>query len=209
MDGFLGEIKWFAGTFAPAYWQFCWGQLLNISEYSSLFAVIGNKYGGDGINNFALPDLRCRVPIGAGQDPGMTLRNIADKDGYEMEQLSLDQMGAHIHQISNNATTTSNLTASGSAAILCQSGTGNSDISKDNYFAGTARGTNSYSTAATGTDVMNANAATINANIGGDVNVNVLSQSSVVGGTSPHDNMQPWLCLNLIICVEGIYPERP
>ncbi|OFX42033.1 MAG: hypothetical protein A2W95_14835 [Bacteroidetes bacterium GWA2_40_14] len=209
MDGFLGEIKWFAGTFAPAYWQFCWGQLLNISEYSSLFAVIGNRYGGDGINNFALPDLRCKVPIGAGQGTGLTPRTLAGKGGTELESIELNQLGAHVHQINSTATTTSNLTATGSGTISCLAGEGNSNTPKDNFFAGSPRGTSSYSTAATGSDVMNANVATINANIGGDVNVNVLSQCSVVGGANPHENMQPWLCLNLIICVEGLFPERP
>ncbi|MGE0078094.1 MAG: phage tail protein [Bacteroidales bacterium] len=209
MEGFLGEIKWFGGTYAPAYWQFCNGQILSTAEYASLFAVIGNRYGGDGINNFALPNLQCRVPIGAGQGMGLSPRTIADQSGNETEQINLNQMGAHSHQISNLVNTTSNLTANGTAAIMCQGGTGNTNTVKDNFFAGTARGTNSYSTTTSDSDVMNTNAASINANIGGDVNVNVQSQCSLVGGNGQHNNMQPWLCLNFIICVEGQYPPKP
>lgn len=207
MDGFLGEIKWFSGTFEPAYWKFCWGQLLNITEYSALFAVIGNVYGGDGTHNFALPDLRSRVPIGAGQGANMTMRNIGDKSGSETEIITLDKLGAHNHQINTVPSVTTNLTPRGSGIINCSSRGGNSLECKNNYFAATS----AYNTYINenATSNMNANAVTLNTNLTGDLVVNVQSQCSSIGGNNAHDNMQPWLCLNLIICVEGIFPERP
>ena len=76
MDPFVGEIRMFAGTYAPVDWMFCEGQLLKIADYQVLYACIGNTYGGDGMTTFALPDLRCRVPLhlgggfGAGQAGG-------------------------------------------------------------------------------------------------------------------------------------------
>ncbi len=207
MDGFIGEIKWFSGTFAPMYWQFCWGQVLNIVQYQALYSIIGHAYGGDGINTFALPDLRCRVPIGAGQGAGMTLRNLGDKNGTESETISVDKLGAHNHQINSVATTTNNLTPSGNGVINCSSRNGNSVECKNNYFAATS-GFNTYINESAGSN-MNANAVTLNTNLTGDLTVNVQSQCSGVGGNSTHDNMQPWLSLNLIICIEGVYPERP
>ena len=69
---YVGEIRMFAGNFAPAGWMFCEGQLLPISEYETLFNLIGTTYGGDGQSTFALPDLRGRVPIHTGQGPGLS-----------------------------------------------------------------------------------------------------------------------------------------
>jgi len=97
MDGYLGEIKMFAGTFPPMYWQFCWGQTLAISQFSSLFALIGTQFGGDGISNFTLPDLRGRVPIGAGIGLNLTPRTQGDKGGAETVTLATTNLPAHTH----------------------------------------------------------------------------------------------------------------
>ena len=70
MEGYIGEVKYFAGTYPPRYWAFCEGQLLQIAEYAALYSVIGTQYGGDGISNFKLPDLRGRMTLGSGQGPG-------------------------------------------------------------------------------------------------------------------------------------------
>src|SRR5579864_6024629 len=89
---YVGEIRMFAGNFAPAGWMFCEGQLLPISEYETLFNLIGTTYGGDGQSTFALPDLRGRIPLHVGN--GFTL---AETGGVEDVTLTVSQMPAHSH----------------------------------------------------------------------------------------------------------------
>ena len=100
---YVGEIRMFAGNFAPAGWMFCEGQLLPISEYETLFNLIGTTYGGDGQSTFALPDLRGRVPMHFGN--GFTL---AETGGVETVTLTVPQIPAHSHPLlaSTNFTTT-------------------------------------------------------------------------------------------------------
>jgi microcystin-dependent protein len=82
-EAFIGEVKMFAGTFAPRGWAFCDGQLLPISQNTALFSLIGTTYGGDGRTTFNLPDLRGRVPIHAGTGPGLTPRSLGQRGGRE------------------------------------------------------------------------------------------------------------------------------
>jgi microcystin-dependent protein len=82
-EAYYGEISWFAGNYAPQNWAFCDGQLLRIADYTPLFALISTYYGGDGVNTFALPDMRGRVPMHKGTGPGLTPRYLGDKGGYE------------------------------------------------------------------------------------------------------------------------------
>src|SRR4030095_15276724 len=83
MEGYVGEIRLFAGNFAPRYWAFCDGSVLAIADYQCLFEMIGAAYGGDGRNTFALPDLRARAVVGAGQGPGLTAYAISQATGTE------------------------------------------------------------------------------------------------------------------------------
>ena len=94
---FIGEIRLFAGNFAPRGWAFCDGQLLSISSNAALFSIIGITYGGDGRTTFALPDLRGRVPVHAGAGPGLTAREQGEVGGKEAHTLSVDEMPAHGH----------------------------------------------------------------------------------------------------------------
>lgn len=94
---FVGEIRLFAGNFAPAGWMFCDGQLLPISEYETLFQLIGTSYGGDGQSTFALPDLRGRIPIHQG---GGFI--IAETGGSESVTLTVQQIPAHGHPLLAN-----------------------------------------------------------------------------------------------------------
>jgi microcystin-dependent protein len=82
-DPYIGEITLWAGTYAPIGWEFCHGQLLPIAQYEALFTLIGTTYGGDGVNNFALPDLRGRVPIGFNAGPGLSQHALGDRGGSE------------------------------------------------------------------------------------------------------------------------------
>ncbi|MFN8466050.1 MAG: tail fiber protein [Caldilineaceae bacterium] len=97
-DTMIGEIILFAGNFAPRGWAFCNGQLLQISANTALFSILGVTYGGDGQYNFALPDLRGRVPVGTGQGPGLDNVDLGQQDGESTHTLSTAEMPAHNHQ---------------------------------------------------------------------------------------------------------------
>jgi len=98
-NNYLGEIKMFAGNFAPNGWAFCDGSLLQIADNTALFSLLGTMYGGDGITTFALPDLRGRVPLDAGQGVGLTNRDIGELGGQETHTLMSTEMPAHNHSI--------------------------------------------------------------------------------------------------------------
>ena len=97
MDGFMGEVKLFAGTYPPRCWAFCEGQLLSVSEHTALFSLLGIQFGGDGRTTFGLPDLRGRVPVGAGTGPGLTTRRAGDRSGDERVSLSEANLPPHQH----------------------------------------------------------------------------------------------------------------
>lgn len=104
MDPFIGEIRLFAGSYAPQDWAICDGRLLSVNDYQALYALIGTTYGGNGTTTFGLPDLRGRVPIGQGQGTGLTARTLGQTGGTEKVSLNASQLPAHNHLI--NATTT-------------------------------------------------------------------------------------------------------
>jgi len=160
---YVGEIRMFAGNFAPAGWMFCEGQLLPIFEYETLFNLIGTTYGGDGQSTFALPDLRGRVPLhqGNGFVQGET-------GGVESVLLSVNQIPVHTHPMT-----------------VQQSGT-----------RATPKGTipassplRQFSSSASGLTTMNPNMV------------------GPVGGSQPHENFMPYLCVDFIISLFGIYPS--
>ena len=96
---FLGEVRIFAGNFAPSGWAFCDGQLLPISQNTALFSLLGTRFGGNGTSTFALPDLRGRTPIGPGQGPGLSLRTAGQPLGSESHTLSTAEIPAHTHSL--------------------------------------------------------------------------------------------------------------
>lgn len=100
---YIGEIRYFAGTFAPQGWAFCDGQLLSIAQYSTLFSVLGTTYGGDGKNTFALPDLRGRAPMHPGRGPGLTPRMPGEKGGRAEVTLTSAQIPGHEHALMANS----------------------------------------------------------------------------------------------------------
>jgi microcystin-dependent protein len=110
---FIGEVRLFGGNFAPIGWAFCEGQLLPINEYVALFSLIGTTYGGDGMNYFALPDLRGRVPVHQGGPQGYVM---GETGGVETVTLGPAQMPAHTHAML--ASTTAASTAHGVAEVL-------------------------------------------------------------------------------------------
>lgn len=96
-DPFIGEIRIFAGNFAPNGWALCNGQLLSIAQNSALYSILGTTYGGDGRTNFALPNLQGRIPLHFGQGPGLSNRDLGEPIGSETVSLSGNQMPAHSH----------------------------------------------------------------------------------------------------------------
>ncbi|MBL7775632.1 MAG: phage tail protein [Saprospiraceae bacterium] len=100
MDGYIAQIIWFAGNFAPRNWAYCQGQLMDISQNDALFALIGTTYGGDGQTTFALPDFRGRVPIGTGGGPGLSNYQLGQMSGSEQTTLSVANLPSHTHPTS-------------------------------------------------------------------------------------------------------------
>lgn len=107
-DCFIGEIRMFAGNYAPVNWALCDGRTLKVNDYPPLFALIGVTYGGDGVTTFNLPDLRGRVPLHKGQAPNLTARQLGSSFGAEQVSLQVANIPNHTHAISvgGNATTT-------------------------------------------------------------------------------------------------------
>lgn len=97
---FMGEVRVFAGTFAPQQWALCNGQLLPISQNDALFALLGTTYGGDGVNTFALPEARGRTPVGLGNGPGLSSRILGQTFGTETVTLVSSNLPAHTHTVS-------------------------------------------------------------------------------------------------------------
>lgn len=102
-EPFVGEIRMFAGNFAPRGWAFCDGQLLAVSQNDALFSLYGTIYGGDGRTTFGLPDMRGRIPLHQGQGPGLSSRRIGSRGGSENETLTTNQLPSHSHTLNANA----------------------------------------------------------------------------------------------------------
>ena len=117
MDGYIGEIRMFAGNFAPQDWAFCQGQTIAISENQSLYSIIGTVYGGNGTTTFALPDLRGRAPIQQGRGPGLSEYQLGQRAGFEETTLLPANLPAHTHD------------------VKCASGAGTVDSPVDAYAA--------------------------------------------------------------------------
>jgi microcystin-dependent protein len=116
MDPYLGDIRLFAGSFAPAGWVLCDGRLLAISEIDALYAIIGTTYGGDGVNTFGVPDLRGRLPVGNGNGTGLSPRVMGQQFGVESVTLLTTQIPAHNHSF--NASTTAPSTSPSPAGTV-------------------------------------------------------------------------------------------
>ncbi len=201
-DGYLGQVILFAGNFAPQNWALCNGQLMPVNQYQALFSVLGTTYGGDGINNFKLPDLRGAVPVSAGVAATGTSYLQGTTGGTESTTLGINQMPSHNHVIGGTASVSGNITAT----MKVNSSSGGADSPSGN-FLGNDGTTQVYASANSGSDMLNANAITVNAS-GMTVNTSSL-QVQPNGLGQPFSNMQPYLVMNYIICTNGLYPSKP
>lgn len=183
MEPFIGEIKMFAGTFAPQGWFFCDGSTLSIQQYNAFFALIGTTYGGDGVQTFQLPDLRGRTAIhsGNGQGRNVSRYELGQIGGTENVTLNAQQLPAHSHNLQGVAGAANQFSPEGNyLSISIDKGSGNpANIYND------------------GTD------ATVPfANLG-------VKSVLPAGGSQPVNVVTPYLAVNFIIAWQGIWPSRP
>ncbi|MDP1557431.1 MAG: tail fiber protein [Nitrosomonas sp.] len=210
-EPFIGEISYVAFNFAPQGWAECNGQLLPISQYSAVFALLGTTYGGNGQTTFGLPDMRGRAPVHQGQSPGGSNFEMGQKSGSESVALTVAQMPQHSHPASAVSTSAS-VVAPGATATSTLKAV-NSDADKKTAEGNTlanAKGLNSaYSSSAPN---VNMNPASIETTLSG-VNVTTTTDTTVTvgaaGGTQAFSVMQPFTTVNCIIALEGIFPTRP
>lgn len=167
---YVGEIRMFAGNFAPVGWMFCDGQQLPISQNETLFTLIGTTYGGDGEETFNLPNLQSRVPMHMGNGPDGVTYPLAEVAGVESVTLTTQQIPVHTHSLL------------GSTAGANDGNPTNKVLAQSAQVA--------YMIEADGELAMNANSIT------------------PVGGSQPHENCQPFLCINYIISLFGIFPSQ-
>ncbi|MBV7327265.1 tail fiber protein [Chloroflexi bacterium TSY] len=177
-DGFIGEVKLFAGNFAPRNWAFCDGTTLMIKDNTSLFSVIGTTYGGDGRTTFCLPDLRGRTPIGAGGGVGLSHYYWGQTVGVERVELSTSQIPSHSHA----TTVTTN----------AQSSVGSHTTPDGRVWSGSFESDKIYGDSPDTSMATNA--------------VQVTVQST--GGSQNHENRPPSLAMYWIICIAGTYPDH-
>jgi microcystin-dependent protein len=167
-DPYIGEIRMFAGNYAPNGWMFCEGQQIPITDYETLFNLIGTTYGGDGQSTFALPDLRGRLPLHSGTGSSGTNYGVGESIGSETVTLTSSQLPAHNHPLAASSQPGTALSPSGA------------------FFAAAAAQNAGYASSADST-----------------LHLSAVSSS----GGQPHDNLQPYLCVNFIISLFGVFPS--
>ena len=181
MDAILGEIRAFAGTYAPIGWEFCDGKLINIADNQPLFALIGTTYGGDGVRMFALPNLRCKIAIGMGQGPSLSNRILGSTGGQEKVILTTGNLPPHNHTVTVSTVSTGSVNQPSSSAYLGATCTDTGQATL--YVPGSTTGTS---------------------------NVQLDPKTIMNEGFGiAHDNIMPCMGINYIICVFGIFPQRP
>ena len=178
-DPILGEIRMFGGSYAPVNWEYCYGQLLNIVGNEALFSLLEAAYGGDGRNNFALPDLRSRVPVHYGQGSGLTYRDIGTRYGVENVTLTTNEIPPHSHPMMASTTQATSNEAYGNV-LATGEGTGDT---------GTIE---LYDLATDPTKIVSLNEKAVGS----------------AGGGNSHLNVMPSLAINFIIAMKGTYPQR-
>lgn len=175
----MSEIRFFAGNFQPKYWAYCDGRILPISTNTALFSLLGTTYGGNGTTTFALPDFRSRTAVGTGVGPGLQQYFLGEMSGTPNQTLTMINLPAHNHPGSCTIT----------VPAYSESGT-----SGDPNGSHLASKNGLYKTGTPADSFL--------APIGSAVSV------SITGGSQPLNIEQPYLAMNFIICMYGIYPSR-
>ncbi len=181
MEGTIGYITPVAFNFAPKSWAFCNGQIINITSNTALFSILGTTYGGNGTTTFALPDLQGRVPVGAGNGPGLSPYTLGQKGGSNTATMTLNNMPAHVHSVLVQAHIPVNEDAAGL------------DTPTDAF---PAIGPTLYASSPSAGATLAANAMTANFTLG------------TAGSGQPFNTTQPYLALNYCVCLYGVFPAR-
>jgi microcystin-dependent protein len=174
-DTYLGSVELWPITFAPVGWAFCAGQILPISQYAALFSLLGTNFGGNGTSTFQLPDMRSRLPIGAGQGPGLTNYILGEQGGTENVSLLYNNMPIHNHTVNCDTAST---------------GRGLHLTPVSNYPA---------------TLPSTATSGIYGSTKGGTMNPAMIGTA---GGNVPFSILPPFLALNYIIALTGVFPSR-
>jgi microcystin-dependent protein len=193
MEAYLGYVMFTAGRYAPRGWSLCQGQILNITQNSALYAVLGNTYGGNGQTTFGLPHLGGRTPVGTGQSPGVSHNYMTGEvGGSEQTTILTSQMPMHVHAIP----------AQPGPAVVTNN---TADDTSTQASAGATLG-NIVDTAGSGVAIyVPAGSSTETVNLAG----NPAGTTGMAGGNQPLPIMQPYLAMNAVICIEGLYPPQP
>ena len=170
-EPYVGEIRMFAGNFAPNGWMFCEGQSLPISENEVLFQLIGTTYGGDGQETFNLPNLASRVPIHMGTGPDGTNYQLGEAAGTESVTLTVQQIPIHNH------------------ALTCSTAAGAVNNPQNQIIAASP-------------------SIKLFIEDSPDSTLNLQNSVTPTGGSQPHENCQPFLCINFIISLFGVFPSQ-
>jgi microcystin-dependent protein len=201
-EQYIGEIRIFSGNFAPTGWALCEGQLLDVNVFPELYAVIGTAYGGNGVSNFALPDLRGRVPLGQGENYLLGTRG-----GFETASLHEGQIPSHTHatlraELAQGATAT----GTGEGSVKCVSN-GETTSNPENMLPGKPSGSRRVYSSTTPETYMAGQSVQLN---DGDMTLgfDVAVANESFGISNPHNNMQPFGCISYIIALKGLFPPR-
>jgi len=182
MNFYIGQVFLFAGNFAPRGWAFCNGQLLAISTNQALFAILGTTYGGNGIQTFALPDLRGRTLVSVGQGPGRSNYVLGQAGGSETVSLLSTQLPQHLH-VTTVQTATVNVSQA-AADVTTPAGAVPTQYDTAPLYAANPDGSST---------------------LGG---VTATPTIGAVGSGSPVPTLMPYLTLNYCICIQGLFPSR-
>lgn len=195
MESYLATIMGWAPNFAPRGWAFCQGQTLAISQNTALFSLIGTIYGGNGQTTFMLPNLASRLPIGAGQGPGQPSYEIGQVGGTPSTTLTTNNMPTHVHDGSTLAAVEKVATSSGSTVMTTAAS--DSILGAPNFTDPSTGGPVDVNTFAAGT-----------ASPSVSLKLAVSGTTGPAGGTQPFSTMPPYLAINWVIALEGIFPPR-
>ncbi|MEE4812246.1 tail fiber protein [Pseudomonas alliivorans] len=195
MEVFMGSIMTFGFPFAPSGWAQCNGQTMNVNQYAALFALLGVTYGGNGQQTFMLPNLQGRVPVCQGQGTGLSARVMGMASGVETLTVGINNMPAHVHQMSTlTATTTINLASSPVAGASIAPTTTNAFIGASTTGPSSA---NIFSPDAGSAPVVQKGVSTA-----------ISGTMQPAGGSQPLSSMNPFLVVNFSIALQGYFPPR-
>ena len=195
MEAYIGYVMFTAASYAPRGWMLCQGQILSIAQQSALFSLLGTNYGGNGQTTFGLPHLGGRTPVGTGQAPGISHNyQLGEISGAESATITTPQMPQHVHAL------TPGQAVAGITAVTDNTAANTTGEPEQ----GARLGIPYDSTGTPVTIYVPASVGGSLANLAGSVS----GSTNIAGGSQPMSLMQPYLALNAVICVEGLFPPR-